>query len=57
MTRQRTQDACNKAAIASLRPFRMVPLPVSADSLFAECRAHLDSLTPERRAELEGGWK
>ncbi len=60
MPRTRTIRACHEAAASSLRPFRMVALPNLAifdQGEFAIARDHLASLSPERRAELEGEWK
>lgn len=60
MSRARSQAACDKAAVANLRPFRMVARPNLAifdQGEFAIAREHLASLSPERRAELEGEWK
>lgn len=51
VTRLRTRAACDKAAIASLRPFRMVPLP--------DMRAfeRFPKLTPDQQARADREWE
>lgn len=56
--RQRTIDACNKSVARDFAELPVVPMPVDIDDPIAfpeiaEARAHLASLSPERRAELE----
>ena len=54
MTRARTQAACDKAALEALRAD---PDTWSGrDRAVMQARAHLASLPPERRAELEQEW-
>ena len=48
MTRLRTRANCGRAADHDTR--------VNA-RIERECRAHVETMTPERRAQLEGEWK
>ncbi len=57
MTRLRTVAACHKAAAEH---FRRVPYPDLTPferGEYLEARKHLASLSPERRAELEGDFR
>ena len=53
--REPTQKKIND--MAELRPITAVVDMETTDRIDAECRAHLATLSPERRAYLEGEWK
>ena len=57
MTRTRTIAACLASALDELKPITAVVDMETTDRIDAECRAHLATLSPERRAYLEGEWK
>ena len=57
MTRTRTIAACLASALDELKPITAKVDMETTDRIDAECRAHLATLSPERRAYLEGVWK
>ena len=59
MSRTRTIAACLASAIDDLevKPITAKVDMETTDRIDAECRAHLATLSPERRAYLKGVWK
>lgn len=52
MTRLRTRAACDRAAAEDMRVKARINW-AAVNRLARECRAHLDTLSPERVAELD----
>ena len=59
MSRTRTIAACLASALDELhvKPITAVVDMETTDRIDAECGAHLATLSPERRAYLEGEWE
>lgn len=55
MTRLRTRAACDRAAAEDMRVTARTNWP-AVNRLARERRAHLDTLSPERQAELQQEW-